>query len=553
MISLALPNAGLAWPVLLAWPPLLVLIRQEGVTGTNRMKPWRRRFLWGWLMGVGYHAVTFRWIAFTLGEMTNIPSAAGYGAMVAFWLWHGIAAGIFAALCEPIRQTAENRAPGSGPVALGVLWVTIEWVTPALFPFTLGHAFWHVGPVATVQALTGAPGLSFVVMTFSAWAAGHWLRTVRPPKVDLRPPGFSHKPRRISLETRWMLGAVSPLLVFGVIWFGVIHQTPVRRVVRAGIIQVNHSIEEKKEPTMGNRVRMMRRLLKLLGTVRPGDYEILVGSEGTFPLDWRFDADTDSKQRLTASLWGTRELTKLTRDVIKTPMVIGGLRRDDTGRIKNAAVHIAADGTFKGHYDKHILVPFSEYMPGREWFPQLENAVKGIASFWPGDTPCRFEVLGEVLACAICYEHAFADYTRAQAADSTMMLNLTIDTWFSEPAPMFHLMMHAPRAVELGTPMMRSALTGISAVIDIDGTVTQSLGRDVQGIIDARVPLRDITPPYRVIGPLFRHLCLALGFALIVATWWRRRRQRRYLATGDGRVDEAVGPENLFEKEGKHG
>jgi len=510
-----MPDAGWSWPVLLAWSPLLAVFRLHGADR------WKRRFMWGWLMGFGYQAVTFRWVHWTMAEMTNLPPAATITGMVLFWAWHGLNCAMFGALVEPVRRTAEGRLAGSGPVAIGVLWVTIEWAFPYIFPWTLGHAFWDVPALASIQALAGAPGISFVIVTLAAWAADHWLRSVRG--VD-RPTG-----RRAAL---WTASTVAPLVLFGAIWSITIDSTEPRRTLNVGVIQANYTIEEKKNPTYRVRMGLFSRLQNLLRGLEPGQFDLVVGSEGSFPMFWKLDADTapiaDADGMVSSGMWATRKLQGLLKKHVAAPAIMGGLRRDANKKVRNAAVHLGADGRIVDHYDKNILVPFSEYMPGRDWFPELENAVKGISNFYGGDTPCRFEAAGEVVACGICYEHIFADYSRDSANDSTVMANLTIDTWFGDgPAPWFHLMLHSSRAVELGTPLIRSALTGISAVVDIDGTLLSSLGLHEAGVLAAEVPLRDLTPPYRMVGPLFRHLCVALALALLLAAWLRRRREKR--------------------------
>jgi apolipoprotein N-acyltransferase len=44
------------------------------------------------------------------------------------------------------------------------------------------------------------------------------------------------------------------------------------------------------------------------------------------------------------------------------------------------------------------------------------------------------------------------------------------------------------RAIEEGSPILRSTTTGISAVIDAGGAVRQSLAHGVAGRVDGRVP-----------------------------------------------------------------
>jgi apolipoprotein N-acyltransferase len=178
-----------------------------------------------------------------------------------------------------------------------------------------------------------------------------------------------------------------------------------------------------------------------------------------------------------------------------------------------------------GHYDKRILVPFGEYMPGRDLFPSLAKGVQGVSNFGSGQQECRFEFDGHVASCGICYEALFDDLTRDGMGNATMLLNFTIDTWFGTTvAPPFHLMAQSSRAAELGVPFIRAALTGISTIVGPDGVVQEALDVNVQGILSATVHLPEITTPYRAIGPVFRWLCVLLvGWGMRIS--WRRRRR----------------------------
>ena len=81
-----------------------------------------------------------------------------------------------------------------------------------------------------------------------------------------------------------------------------------------------------------------------------------------------------------------------------------------------------------GFYDKRILVPFGEYMPGRDLFPSLADGVKGVSNFGSGDKACRFTVGDHVASCGICYEALFDDLTRDSLGDADILLSFTIDT-----------------------------------------------------------------------------------------------------------------------------
>lgn len=489
-VILAFPTVGWAPLVLLAWTPLLVLARRS---------TWKQRLLYGWLMGFAYQVVIFRWIIFTAREMSGLPTVAGVGLLVLFGLWHGLMAGVFLALSEPARRVAAKGDAAWEPLVLAALYTAVEWLWPILFPWGLGHAFWEVGPLASLMAWTGVPGLSFGVLLVSSSLALGWVN--RAPR-QLRYGGIT----------------LVVLLGLSIGWYQHIQSTPPRATLRVGALQMNYTLQEKKRATLERRKRLQERFLKTVRGLEPDRYDLLVASEGAYPLFWDVDVDRRAPdETLGVATQGTRSVQRALVDGPAVDAIIGGLRRPPGAQLHNSAVHLGADGALEGAYDKTVLVPFGETMPLSGVFPALKNSVPGVGDFGRGDAPCRFEVQGESIACGICYESIFSGFTRETAgSDATLLVNLTIDVWFGRStAPWFHLMVQSSRAAELGVPLIRSALTGVSAVVGPDGVPIRVLGLDETGVLEADVELRELNTPYRMLGPLFAWMCLTLSAIMV--------------------------------------
>jgi apolipoprotein N-acyltransferase len=73
-----------------------------------------------------------------------------------------------------------------------------------------------------------------------------------------------------------------------------------------------------------------------------------------------------------------------------------------------------------------------------------------------------------------------------------------------------HLSLDQMRAAELGVPVLRSAITGISAVIDANGRVLDRLEIFESGVIVSEVSIPSGTTLYRRFGELLFTLPLML-------------------------------------------
>ncbi|MGZ5935711.1 MAG: nitrilase-related carbon-nitrogen hydrolase, partial [Rhizomicrobium sp.] len=102
------------------------------------------------------------------------------------------------------------------------------------------------------------------------------------------------------------------------------------------------------------------------------------------------------------------------------------------------------------------------------------------------------------------------------------LINVTDDSWFGPWAgPRQHLLAARVRAIEEGLPVVRSANTGISAVIDPLGRTMATLGLDETGEIDSQLPRAQDTPFYTCYGDAGFFLMLMVSAGL---SWWLARK-----------------------------
>ena len=98
-------------------------------------------------------------------------------------------------------------------------------------------------------------------------------------------------------------------------------------------------------------------------------------------------------------------------------------------------------------------------------------------------------VKGHKLAAAICYEVAYPNLTRRNAANSDFVVTVSNDAWFTGTAgPLQHLQMVQMRAKENGRWFIRGTNTGVTAFIDHNGHIVSRTYQDQKAILRGNLP-----------------------------------------------------------------
>ena len=417
----------------------------------------RRAGLILWAGATAYFAVSLNWIiepflvdAPATGWMAPFALALMAGGLGLFW----IPAGWLSARSVPQAQTGVRLAVMAGLVLLaealrGVVLTGFPWAHP-------GHAL--IGsPLLPLASLIGAQGLSAVVLGVAAGVAAFG------PKAPL-----------------WALAVLALPLVLGLAAMGLMHPAPAAApnapIVR--LIQPNAPQHLKWRDDMI--AVFFQRALDLTARAAAGAGavpELIIWPETTLPV--LLEQSDLVRARIAAAAAGAQ--------------VVVGAQRFEGFRPRNSAALLAPDGRVTAVYDKHRLVPFGEYMPGGAAAQAL--GLRGIAEvlaggYAPGPGPAVLDLgarLGRVFPM-ICYEAIFARDIR-RVARPDWMVQLTNDAWYgSLSGPYQHLALARLRAAEQGVPVLRSANTGVSAVIDARGAIVAALPLNAIGALDAPVP-----------------------------------------------------------------
>jgi apolipoprotein N-acyltransferase len=452
LAALTLPPFHL-YPLLLAFAGLLDLLRQ-----TERRID---AFVLGWCFGFAHFLLGLYWIG--IAFFTDVERFGALAAPAVLLLCAYLAC--YPALAAWLTVLHRWRSPIASALVLAVAWTAAEMVRGILFggfPWNLiGYAFAQSSAISQLAALTGIHGLSLLAVALGALPAV-WLD-----------PGE---------RASWQPLAAGALIL-AAIWAGGALRLADAMAEPAGAVRlrlVQGNIPQPDKWLPEGRARAFDRHLALSATAsQPVSHIIWPESAAPYPLD----RDPTARQMIA--------------EVVPAGglLLTGGERVDlasEPPLAWNTLFVIDHRGAVVARYDKRDLVPFGEFLPLRDTLSRvgLEKLTHGSIDFQPGPGRQTITLPGlPAFSPLICYEAIFPGSVVDPAARPDWLLNITNDAWFGRSTgPYQHLTMARLRAIEEGLPLVRSANSGISAVIDPWGRIRAELGLGETGALDATLP-----------------------------------------------------------------
>jgi apolipoprotein N-acyltransferase len=388
---------------------------------------------------------------------------------------------------------------GPGPLALAapLSWVTLEFLYPNLFPWRLANSQWHAPVLIQIGDVTGPFGLSFVMV----WIAAALVVLVR-------------RGQRTPLAAA--AAATAAVVVYGVVRLPAIDRAMQSApVVTVGLVQGNVSIREK-------------------GDIRYFDINLAKYQELSEDLQGRVDVivwpETVSQRWVAADTLQLDGKDNPFED-LRGNLIFGGLAFRLHGRAEpeqfNSAFLLGPNGVVLDRYDKHVLMPFGEYIPLASYFPAIYALSPETGSFTPGTGVSVFDVPGKVrIGQLICYEDLLAGMSRAATrAGAEVLLNILNDAWYGNTAaPYQHQALALWRAIENRRYLLRGSNSGVTSIIDAAGRVVAQGGLFTAEAITGRVHRLQLTTFYTRYGDVFAWGVVA-GALLLLATSRLRPRQ----------------------------
>lgn len=495
-LVLAFPPFGLGFLAWFALVPLLLSL--EGTSG-------RRGFLLGLVSGFAFFLGSVYWVVHSMSNYGGVPLFASIGVMLLLVLYLSLywgAFGFFSTLTAGLERTARL-------VVLPAFWVALEYLRGHLFtgfPWVLaGYTQADYLPLIQVADTTGVWGISFVVIasnTALSFIAGHLLRKERgrPPLapaaiaaalvISITSYGFIRMEGVDSEVARWSgirIGVAQGSIDQGLKWDGRYQEET---------IDIYSSLTEKASGRFA---------------------KLVIWPETAIPFYYE-------PERIQEGRIG--DLAKKTSSFILTgsPSYTYNPATNEV-RYFNSAFLINTAGETVGKYEKFHLVPFGEYVPLRGILP-FGKLTAGIGDFTEGPGPLPIVFEGGGIGTLVCFESIFPEIARGHVKNgATMLANLTNDAWFGyTSAPYQHFQMAVFRAIENRSFLVRSANTGISAVIDPNGRIREKTGLFERTVITDDIRLRQgALTFYTLYGDLFAWGCSIIT-GIFIGTRFRRNR-----------------------------
>lgn len=465
----------------LAWVALVPLLWRLA-----QVRTYREAAIAGVAAGMAGLVPAFWWLTYTIRVFGGFP------APIALFFY--LCLSLYGAAMFTLFALGVRRA-GFGMLGIHVplIWVALEFLYPHLFPWRVGHTQFHLPVVTQIGDLTGPYGLSFVMLWFAA--------------------GLT-----IFLQTRaWHALAASVAGILAVAGYGLVRMPAVEAaiaaapVVRVGMVQANVSIYEKEDVALFDvNVDRYRRLSEpMLPRL-----DLLIWPESVAQWWVRTDAT-----QLPAKDHPYPDLT--------THLIYGGLaysphrhargpRRADK---YNSAFLINGSGAVLGRYDKQVLLPFGEFMPGASWFPQLAEMSPQTGDFSSGDRAVTLDVPDKVrVAPLICYEDLPARIARGMTQmGAEALLTIFNDAWFGRSvAPYQHEALALFRAIENRRYFMRVGNAGVTGVIDPLGRVVARLGQFTEEVLETEIRPMQMSTFYTRYGDVFGWSIVAVALAVLI-------------------------------------
>ena len=474
-----------AFPAL-DWGPLALVALVPLLWSWQRAGPGRAA-LYGFASGVAFFGVLLWWSVY-FGAVAILPLVA---AQAAYWAGAGAVVGVL------------GRRGVRSPWVTAAAWVAFEalrgrWPLGGFSWGQIGVAL-HSFPVARALAsLGGIPLVSFVVVLGNGlllalllgWKARR--ETVRP----------------LIVAAATLVGVLVFVAAAGFAWY-----RPSRTgSLKFALLQGNDQDRRLTRAEIDDGYLTHKHLA--LARKLHGDYDVIVFPESSLETDP--EADPKLKAKLLAL--ARRHHSAIAANVVD---------EEQPNKTYNANRFYAPDGRLLGTYAKQHLVPFGEYVPFRDILSFISELQQVPTDFNPGHATKVFRIKGKPVGTVICFESAFTPLMRKSVQHGAQAIIVATNnrSYRRSPNSAQHVALSQMSAAAVGRPVLHASISGITAVIDAHGDISQTTHLFQNAVVTGRVTTVRGETPYVRFGDWVEWACLiGLAGAVVVAVSRRRLR-----------------------------
>lgn len=453
----------------------------------------RLAFLRGFIFGLIYHVCIYYWFVwFYPLDYAGLNKTASVAVVCLAVFGISIAHG--ALWCIPFICCFLARKVNKNPLFLSFVAITsiiaaqkITLVSDLSFPWVrLSLGQYTATPLIQSASLFGVDGVDMIILAVNALLA---VCIISPPKK------------------RAFAAAGAAIIFMANLGFGIVRLNTAHNGEAITVMTVQASVEQdQKWSSIGDTI-CYNTYSSLTKDNLTKDVDLILWPESAVPTVYR------SYKALT-------KYEKLSNE-IDVPILAGILLKSN-GEHTNNATLITKDGVI-ANYSKRQLVPFGEYVPYEQilskFFPILSEINVLSEDYVAGNSSEIMKIKGGKVGNIICFESIYPELSRKSTLDGAQLLiETTNDSWLEDsPAMTQHLAHGVFRSIENGRYLVRSANSGISAVIDTRGNIKSILPVDYCGTLTDTVYFSNETTLYTRTGDvLFPFCCICLVILSVV-------------------------------------
>ncbi len=503
-------------------PWLLVLDTTSTLAGAARS---------GVAMSIAFVAAVFAWFGVAIGAYTGIGAGTGLFVVLAAAPLLQLQILVFAL----VRHRVGRRYGLSLRALAGAsAWVATEWLVPKLLGDTIGHGVFPSLQLRQIADVGGAAGITFLLILINEAIAAAIAHRRDGARALVRPLAIAGGV--LALMTGYGLIRLSTLTA---------PHEGADRSLRIGMVQSNIVDYERLRQEMGA-YAVVRHVLDThyamsREAIDTHYVDALLWSETVYPTTFAHPKSEDGDTL-------DREILDFV-SAAGVPLVFGTYDRDAAGEY-NAAAFVEPKSGPIGFYRKTDPFPLTEYVP--RWLdgPTFRRWLPWTGTWQPGSGarvfPLRLTDGREIpvlpMICLDDVDSRLAIDGARQGAQ--VILGMSNDSWFTAHpvGARLHLSVAAFRSIETRLPQLRVTANGVSAAIDVTGTVVASTAMSEQTLLIGEVSVRQ--PPATLMVAWGDWVGRAgLVFLLLIAAFsamqrLRRRHARKATTSADSTLHE---------------